>query len=81
MSFGYIHIIGADYNTCSTLLHNKSITCATSVIPSLTRGQSLRMKPYSKNLCRELSATPVIGPVVAGDSTTAKKGRRYLEVK
>lgn len=36
------------------------------------------MKPYSKNLCRELSATPVMGPVVAGDSTTAKKGRRYL---
>ena len=36
------------------------------------------MKPYSRNLWSELSATPVIGPVVAGDSTTAKKGRRYL---
>lgn len=36
------------------------------------------MKPYNRNLCRELNATPVIGPVVAGDSTTAKKGRRYL---
>lgn len=52
------------------------ITCATRVIPSFTRGQSLRMKPYRRNLCSELSATPVIGPVVAGDSTTARNGRR-----
>lgn len=54
-------------------------TCATSVMPSLTRGQSLRMNPYKRNLCKELRATPVIGPVVAGDSTTARKGRRYLQ--
>lgn len=43
-------------------------------------GVFIQRKPHCKNLCTEVSATAVIGPLVSSDLITSKKGCKYSNV-